>query len=175
MNKITYRICLHLGEISEKNHLLPIELLKWLCSLIRMVLGDYNHLKVVSVQNHLFQNKWAFHFLGLSAEVGRPCFLCIPSPQGLQCSDYNHWKFTLNCKWPPHIVSKWQWLYTIQLFICVSYDWQISASNFQWRHNGLRWCIKLMQNTPTASLFYCRARVWLHRQRVCHPSGSSWS
>ena len=99
----------------------------------------------------------------------------IPSPQGLQCSDYNHCKFTLNCKWPPHIVSKWQWLYTIQLFICVSYDWQISASNFQWRHNGLRWRIKLMQNTPTASLFYCRARAWLHRKRVCYPSGSSWS
>ena len=82
MNKITYRICLHLGEISEKNHLLPTELLKWLCSLIRMVLGDYNHLKVVSVQNHLFQNKWAFHFLGLSAEVGRPCFYAYQALKG---------------------------------------------------------------------------------------------
>ena len=26
------------------------------------------------------------------------------------------------------------------------------------RFDGLRWRIKLMQNTPTASLFYCRAR-----------------
>ena len=34
----------------------------------------------------------------------------------------------------------------------------MSTSNFQWRHDGLRWRIKLMQNTPTASLFYCRAR-----------------
>ena len=34
----------------------------------------------------------------------------------------------------------------------------MSTSNFQLRHNGLRWRIKLMQNTPTASLFYCRAR-----------------
>ena len=32
----------------------------------------------------------------------------------------------------------------------------MSTSNFQWRHDGLRWRIKLMQNTPTASLFYCR-------------------
>lgn len=35
---------------------------------------------------------------------------------------------------------------------------RMSTSNFQWRHDGLRWRIKLMQNTPTASLFYCRAR-----------------
>ena len=34
----------------------------------------------------------------------------------------------------------------------------MSTSNFQWRHDGLRWRIKLMQNTPTASLFYCGAR-----------------
>lgn len=34
----------------------------------------------------------------------------------------------------------------------------MSTSNFQWRHDGLRWHIKLMQNIPTASLFYCRAR-----------------
>lgn len=34
----------------------------------------------------------------------------------------------------------------------------MSTSNFQWRHDGLRWRIKLMQNTLTASLFYCRAR-----------------
>ena len=33
----------------------------------------------------------------------------------------------------------------------------MSTSNFQWRHDGLGWRIKLMQNTPTASLFYCRA------------------
>lgn len=35
---------------------------------------------------------------------------------------------------------------------------RMSTSNFQWRHDGLRWHIKLMQNTPTASLFYCGAR-----------------
>ena len=35
---------------------------------------------------------------------------------------------------------------------------RMSTSNFQWRHDGLGWRIKLMQNTPTASLFYCRAR-----------------
>ncbi len=35
---------------------------------------------------------------------------------------------------------------------------RMSTSNFQLRHDGLRWRIKLMQNTPTASLFYCRAR-----------------
>ena len=35
----------------------------------------------------------------------------------------------------------------------------MSTSNFQWRHDGLRWRIKLMQNTPTASLFYCRAKL----------------
>ena len=35
---------------------------------------------------------------------------------------------------------------------------QMSTSNFQWRHDGLRWRIKLMQNPLTASLFYCRAR-----------------
>ena len=34
----------------------------------------------------------------------------------------------------------------------------MSTSNFQWRYDGLRWRIKLMRNTPTASLFYCRAR-----------------
>ena len=34
----------------------------------------------------------------------------------------------------------------------------MSTSNFQLRLDGLRWRIKLMQNTPTASLFYCRAR-----------------
>ena len=34
----------------------------------------------------------------------------------------------------------------------------MSTSNFQLRHDGLRWRIKLMQNTPAASLFYCRAR-----------------
>ena len=34
----------------------------------------------------------------------------------------------------------------------------MSTSNFQWRHDGLRWRIKLMQNTPITSLFYCRAR-----------------
>ena len=33
----------------------------------------------------------------------------------------------------------------------------MSTSNIQWRHDGLGWRIKLMQNTPTASLFYCRA------------------
>lgn len=33
---------------------------------------------------------------------------------------------------------------------------RMSTSNFQWRHDGLGWRIKLMQNTPTASLFYCR-------------------
>lgn len=35
---------------------------------------------------------------------------------------------------------------------------RMSTSNFQWQHDGLRWSIKLIQNTPTASLFYCRAR-----------------
>ena len=30
----------------------------------------------------------------------------------------------------------------------------MSTSNFQWRHDGLRWRIKLMQNTPAASLFF---------------------
>ena len=35
---------------------------------------------------------------------------------------------------------------------------RMSTSNFQLRHDGLRWRIKLMQNTPAASLFYCRAR-----------------
>lgn len=35
---------------------------------------------------------------------------------------------------------------------------RMSNSNFQWRHDGLRWRIKRMQNPPTASLFYCRAR-----------------
>lgn len=35
----------------------------------------------------------------------------------------------------------------------------MSTLNFQLRLDGLRWRIKLMQNTPTASLFYCRARV----------------
>ena len=35
---------------------------------------------------------------------------------------------------------------------------RMSTSNFQWRHDGLRWRIKLMQNTPITSLFYCRAR-----------------
>ena len=30
---------------------------------------------------------------------------------------------------------------------------RISTSNFQWRHNGLRWRIKLMRNTPITSLF----------------------
>ena len=35
---------------------------------------------------------------------------------------------------------------------------RMSTSNFQWRHDGLRWRIKLMQNAPTASLFYCRVR-----------------
>ena len=34
----------------------------------------------------------------------------------------------------------------------------MSTSNFQWRHDGLRRRIKLMQNTPIASLLYCRAR-----------------
>ena len=35
----------------------------------------------------------------------------------------------------------------------------MSTSNFQWRHDGLRWRIKLMQNTPAASLFYCREKT----------------
>lgn len=35
---------------------------------------------------------------------------------------------------------------------------RMSTSNFQWRYDGLRWRIKRMQNTPAASLFYCRAR-----------------
>ena len=34
----------------------------------------------------------------------------------------------------------------------------MSTSNFQLRHNGLRWRIKLMQNIPITSLIYCRAR-----------------
>ena len=34
----------------------------------------------------------------------------------------------------------------------------MSISNFQWQHDGLRWRIKLMRNTPITSLFYCRAR-----------------
>ena len=33
----------------------------------------------------------------------------------------------------------------------------MSISNFQWQHDGLRWRIKLMRNTPITSLFYCRA------------------
>ena len=36
---------------------------------------------------------------------------------------------------------------------------RMSTLNFQLRLDGLRGRIKLMQKTPTASLFYCRARV----------------